>query len=107
MIFKKTLISYKILSKIKNKSINIKKQVSHSVLLRAPKHFNIGKHKIKNLNYKYINIHNYSNININSLLFMYNIINIVKILQKSINRNTLFLVNSYQFVTITKFKFLF
>lgn len=30
----------------------VRRQVGHSITLRAPKHFNIGKNKILNLNYK-------------------------------------------------------
>ena len=106
MHLKEILVCYKILSKARNKQINIKKQVSHSILLRAPKHFNIGKHKIKNLNYKYSNVYKL-NLLIKVPLFLHNIANIIGLAQKIITKNTLFLINSHQCTVCTKFKVFF
>lgn len=39
-----------------NSSYFLRKQLTQTVTLRSPKHFNIGKYKIFNLNYKTINL---------------------------------------------------
>jgi hypothetical protein len=39
-----------------NSSYFLKKQIAQTVTLRSPKHFNIGKYKIFNLNYKVIDL---------------------------------------------------
>jgi len=56
----KLKINYLLLSKRTNKYINlINKKKQQLIFLRAPKHFNIGKHKI----------HSFDNINNNKILY--------------------------------------
>ena len=38
------------------KMFKLKKQLTTTVFLRSPKHFNIGKHKLINLNFKVVNL---------------------------------------------------
>ena len=86
--------NYRVLTSLK-KSLNLKKSNSHSVFLRAPKHFNIGKLKIKNHNHKYNKSILFYNTNIatklidnSCLLFNY--------LVSNIKSSILVVPNSYQ-----------
>lgn len=55
-------INYNLLSKHKNKFLkNIRKQKKQLVFLRAPKHFNIGKHRVRMFNSKNYDIKTYIN----------------------------------------------
>ena len=53
-------LSYKLqfLFRVKNldKKYLLKKKKQSSIILRSPKHFNIGKQKITNINYKVLNL---------------------------------------------------
>lgn len=101
---KKIVINYKNIFFIKD-SIKFKKSISHTVFLRAPKHFNIGKIKIKNINYKYFKILYTSNLSISSKFFFFNNL-LFFYINKNAHINILKNVNSYQIFINTKLKFL-
>jgi hypothetical protein len=67
-------INYKLQLLFKIKSIkklyNVKRKESNLIYLRSPKHFNIGKQKILNINHKLFHPIKliYSNMNINNLI---------------------------------------
>lgn len=100
----KIIINYKNMFFIKD-SIRFKKSISHTIFLRAPKHFNIGKIKVKNINYKYFKILCASNLNISSKFFFYNNL-LFFYINKNANTNILKNVNSYQVFMNTKLQFL-
>ena len=81
-----------------------KKKVSSSITLRSPKHFNIGKHKILNLNYvtPTLIIKSISKININSLTNSPDLI--LEICSKKIQLNPTLSVKSIKVGVKTKFK---
>lgn len=89
-------------SKLINKHYYFKKSISHSITLRSPKHFNIGKNKICNLNYKSFNLIKYFNLKLQiSSLFSDNLYHISK---KIIKNNTTLNTKSLKVKLLTKFK---
>ncbi len=56
LIFTKYNLIFLFRRKSKKNSYMVKKQKTSTILLRAPKHFNIGKQKILSLNYKMPNL---------------------------------------------------
>lgn len=96
-------LQFLLYSKNLNKKYKIKKSKNYLIFLRSPKHFNIGKQKITNLNYKVIKLKMnriincyfvYSTINFN---FLYNIF------KKKIETNTYLHCKSIKFIFKTKF----
>lgn len=80
----------------------LKKKLTNSIILRSPKHFNIGKQKITNLNYKFINIHISKNLNVNTMLLI-NTNNIFKLSNKTIQTNSYLSLKSLKLNLKTKF----
>ena len=66
-----------------NKKYLLKKQKQSAIILRSPKHFNIGKQKITNINYK--------------------VINLWTLIVKTTNLNFWFENTKYQFKLLSKF----
>lgn len=96
------LINYKLLHSIKTQK-NLKKKLSHTVILRAPKNFNIGKLKIKNYNYKFFKGIYTPRVTLSTFFFCTNSV-ILNYLSKCAHLNMLAGINSYQVTTNTVFK---
>lgn len=86
--------NYRVLKPIKD-SVNLRKSNSHTVFLRAPKNFNIGKLKVKNFNYKHYKLSTPSNILINNNFFFKNKL-FFKFFNVNISSNNLMPINSIQ-----------
>lgn len=87
-----------------NSSYRLRKQLTQTVTLRSPKHFNIGKYKIFNLNYKTINL----NVT-RGFKFHINALNntssyIFKKLSTPVESSPVLRVNSVKLLVSTKFK---
>lgn len=98
------LVNYKPMIALK-KCQNLKKKNSHVTFVRAPKHFNIGRLKIKNFNSKYYKIY----INVNCLIntdFFFNNNTFFSSLRKSIPVNILNNPVSFQISSETVIKFI-
>ena len=82
----------------------LKKQKTSSITLRSPKHFNIGKHKIVNLNFKTPSLFykSHSNIFLHSLFFSKSLL--YKILTKRIKTTPALYVHSVRISVKAKFK---
>lgn len=91
-------------NKVWSNSYRLKKKQSTSITLRSPKHFNIGKHKIINLNYKLAP----QNLKLSTYLYFSNFIgttgSLYKLLQKRIDKSLGFSNKSIKLVVETKFK---
>lgn len=81
-----------------------KKKVTHSITLRAPKNFNIGKNKILNLNYMTNNLilKSRNNVTVSSLLNSSSFFYICA--KKRIKLTPTLIINSIRFTVKTKFK---
>ena len=82
----------------------LKLQQSSSIILRSPKHFNIGKHKIINLNFKTpaLLVRSNNSFFLPSLVSSQN--SLYKILSKRIQTTPTITVNSIRISIKTKFK---
>jgi hypothetical protein len=103
-----TLYKYNLLFLFRNKNFckftNIKKTKTSNITLRAPKHFNIGKHKVFNLNYKTRNFLIKSNNKAATKCFVLSPNHIFYALQKRIQTTPTLFVNSLSITIQTKFK---
>lgn len=104
--FIKVLHSFQFLLKNKtwNNKYKLKKTLSKSIILRSPKHFNIGKQKIININYKM----DPTSIKLTSCMFFYNFIYNSKLIYYIFLRNSIknvgFSSKSIKLVVKGKFK---
>ena len=106
--FKILNIKYSLQFLLKNKNwvntYKLKKRQSTSVILRSPKHFNIGKQKIINLNYKLASLDLCIPTYIYFSNFLMNPKSLYKFLQKRTNKSLGFSNKSIKLVVETKFK---
>lgn len=83
---------------------NLKKQQSSSIILRSPKHFNIGKHKIINLNFKTPNLFFKSSTSLFLPSFIFSPSLLYKNLSKRVKTTPTININSIRISIQTKFK---
>jgi hypothetical protein len=86
------------------KIFKLKRQLSTTVFLRSPKHFNIGKHKLVSLNFKNINLKIYPIVAIPTRLLLKPTGEIFSLLIKPIGVNTTVLPKSLKVIIRTHFK---
>ena len=95
------------LTKKNNYNIILKKKTKQQLIfLRAPKHFNIGKQKVKNLNFiafNYLKNINFDNKIINTRLIINN--NFLNIISCYYKLNELNVINTLHINIYTKIKF--
>lgn len=96
------LVNYKPMVALKNIK-NLKKKNSHITFVRAPKHFNIGRLKVKNFNSKYYKICANLNYTINTDFFFSNNM-LFSFLRKTVSNNILNNPVSFQVNCETKIK---
>lgn len=82
----------------------LKKKLSQTITLRSPKHFNIGKYKTYNINYKTLLLDVYKNNFFHLNLFFIENTNTFFVLSKRILTTPVLHVNSIKLRISTKFK---
>jgi len=86
------------------KKFRAKKIVSHSIILRSPKHFNIGKQKVLNLNYKTPKLFFKTKYSFFLRSLLYSDKLLFKLASKKIKLTPTLLVNSIRLVVKTSYK---
>jgi hypothetical protein len=87
-----------------NKKYLLKKKLSSSVFLRSPKHFNIGKQKIKSINYIFINLGFVTKKKIHSKIMYQETKYLFKLFDKFTETNTYIKTESIKLSIKTTFK---
>jgi hypothetical protein len=85
------------------KKYSLKKKISNSVILRSPKHFNIGKQKIKSINYIFVNIGFVVKKNVYSNIIQQDTKYLFKLLDKFTETNIYIKTDSVKLSIKTKF----
>lgn len=86
-----------------NKKYRLKKSISSSIILRSPKHFNIGKQKILSLNYKVLGLDARFNNKFFFTSILKNTSSLFKILDRSSEKNVYLSTKSLKITLNSKF----
>lgn len=104
LVFCKYNLKFLFRNKNLSKNYLVKKKVSKSIILRSPKHFNIGKQKILNLAYKtpslLIKFNN--KLTVNTLVSHHDLL--LETVSKKLQLTPTVATNSVKFTIKTKFK---
>lgn len=85
------------------KKLNVKQAKNTSIILRAPKHFNIGKQKITNLNYKTVFLEKNLYLNCSTTILFNHSNFLYKKLEKKLEKSVCLVNKSIKVVVETKF----